>query len=81
MTAGRTRNVTIKADAAELVAIVEVLRDSLNPSDLAEELARVNLDTCTAGTDEVRVVFEPTDRLRSLAAAVVARDGDSLAVE
>ncbi|MXZ63429.1 MAG: hypothetical protein F4Y98_07515 [Chloroflexi bacterium] len=75
------RTVRIVPDFGELAELVEALQGSIDPAELAAELARVKLDTHTTGTDELVVTAQPTDRLRRLASAAVARDGDALAVE
>ena len=67
------------ADSSEV--FTEVVNRLFNILDFSDEVRTVKVDNCPTGAGELFVGFEPTDRLRRISVAILARDIDSLAVE
>ena len=80
MTASR---LTVFVDASQLLALTERLKRALEVRqgllglpDFPKGVACVDLDSRATGAHEMRIRLQPSDRLRSFAAAVFAGDID-----
>jgi len=78
---GDISNIEILADTKPLMLFIEFIKSVLqtrnrpfNLSDLGSELARIEMDSSTAGTNKFTVVFYPSDSFLRLAVAICAGD-------